>query len=148
MSEIIARAKGDVVPWKSDTWPGLRANWLNCLLAIVLAFASAAGHSLFTGWSLLGLVILAVGFGIALLALRTKNTALGIAVGVILMAVFYSLVTLTHIRWADAFFGSVVAACIVGITLTRWWRHVVPESEDNNQGESEDNHQSVSKIME
>jgi peptidoglycan/LPS O-acetylase OafA/YrhL len=116
----------------------IHVNWLNLVLAVALACASAFAMNwrdwhpdVFTGRSLIGFVLLAIGafvvgiVGVMSIKGESKWTTpvalvLGVIVGVSAVLFFQS----ADISWPEALAGIgvfvVIGGLIAGITLTKW----------------------------
>lgn len=128
------------VAQKSDKKLGVRINWFNALLAVLLALAAAFAQHLrdwnpgtFTGTSFVGIVILALAAmivgGLMALAFESHEKwpvvaafLLGLCTGIGGVVFFY----LTDVGAKELIAGLVTFIVIGGLTVaiavTRWWR--------------------------
>lgn len=133
--------KKNVVAWKSATQPGLRTNWFNGIMGLLLLIEGYVLYKLrndFNGWSYSGLIVL------GLLALcwyvihndksdSAKWTAL--VVGMTLGFVIDIVSQFVSVSWSGVAAGLLFAALVVtwsSITLTTWYPN---QRETKNRGE-------------
>lgn len=116
-----------------------RIHWLNTVLGLTLVASSALAmslhdhnKSLYSGWSLLGLVV--VGFGtlvviVTLILARSHHRIWPVIVAMVIgwleAAALYSLLSIDAISLkaiaAGALTFMVIGGCLLGIAFTKWW---------------------------